>query len=74
MSYEEIRSLVLALKPEQRLHLMDELSESLLSDDSAAGLTGEQLAELDRRLAHSDAHPEELIPFDEVVRRLGNPQ
>jgi putative addiction module component (TIGR02574 family) len=32
-------------------------------------LTPELKAELDRRMAHSDAHPESLIPFDEAMRR-----
>lgn len=31
-------------------------------------LTDEEMAELDRRAAEADAHPERLIPNDEVLR------
>jgi putative addiction module component (TIGR02574 family) len=44
-----------------------ELDESMLSDDEL--LTDELKAELDRRVAHSEAHPETLIPLEEARRR-----
>jgi putative addiction module component (TIGR02574 family) len=37
-------------------------------------LTPEFKAELERRLAHMDAHPEDSKPMEEVFRRLRNKQ
>lgn len=70
MSLEEIRSLVLALPPEDQLRLLDDISDSLNQSMGAAELTDEQRAELDRRIAEAKAHPESLIPHDEVMRLL----
>jgi putative addiction module component (TIGR02574 family) len=33
-------------------------------------LTDAQKAELDRRIAESEAHPEDLVPWPEIERRI----
>lgn len=50
-------------------HFIEELDECMGSDDGFV-LTDEQKAELDRRIAESDAHPERLIPAEVVFERL----
>lgn len=70
MSLDQIKPLALALSAEERMRLMDELSESLVADHAPMDLTDEQRVELERRLAEADAHPESLVPLDEVQRRL----
>jgi len=45
-----------------------QLHEPIKSDEEL--LTPELKAELDRRIAHMDAHPEEDIPLDEALRIL----
>lgn len=57
MSLDEIKPLALALSSDERMHLMDDLSESLLADKMPMDLTDEQRAELDRRLAEADTNP-----------------
>lgn len=60
------------LTPAERIELAQELWDSLDVDRVAAAfpLTAEQRAELDRRLADLDAHPDEGRPWDEVYARL----
>ncbi|MBK8270592.1 MAG: addiction module protein [Planctomycetes bacterium] len=70
MSLEEVKSLVLALTPEDQLRLMDDISESLDTAYAAGELTDEQRAELDRRIAETDANPDSFLTLDEVKRRL----
>jgi len=72
MALHEIQTKALALDPEERLRLIDALSESLTSDPDVFGLSDEQKAELDRRIEESDRNPETLISLDEVIRRLSN--
>lgn len=70
MSLDEVKSLALALSPEEQLRLMDDLSESLQASLAWNDLTDDQKAELDRRIAEADANPLSLIPLAEVQRRL----
>lgn len=70
MSLEEVKSLVLALSPEDQLRLLDDLADTLDPSIAGAELSDEQRAELDRRIAEADANPQSLIPHDEVMRRL----
>lgn len=70
MSLEEIKSLARELSVEDRLDLMDDLSESLLAEQASVELSDEQRAELDRRLAEADANPDSLIPLEEFQRRM----
>lgn len=57
---------LLALPEEERQEIADALYESVRSEVLAPELTDELKMELDRRIAHLDAHPEDLIPWEEV--------
>ena len=72
MSLEEVKSAALGLSSEERMRLLDDLSESLADSLASAELTDEQRAELDRRLAQAEANPDSLIPLEDVKRRLSN--
>jgi len=61
-----------SLTPEERLELLEELWDSLTDDDLP--LTGAQREELDRRLDDLDLEGPRGIPWEEVLRRLENPQ
>ncbi|HVJ66928.1 MAG TPA: addiction module protein [Caulifigura sp.] len=58
-----------SLTREQKLQLIDALWESL-SADEAAGLTPEQLEDLDARLEFRRRNPEEGLTWEEVKARL----
>jgi putative addiction module component (TIGR02574 family) len=53
---------LLALPEEERREIAEELLESVDPPE----LTDELKAELARRMAHLDAHPEDLIPWEQV--------
>ena len=57
-----------SLTPEQRLQLIEELLDSL--SDENVPLTDAQKAELDRRVEHLEKHPDQVVPWTEVRRRL----
>jgi len=69
MSLEEVKSLVMALSPEEQVRLIDDISERLEDVFAANDLSPDQKAELDRRIQEADANPASLIPLDEVQRR-----
>jgi len=56
----------------ERLVLVEELWDSIATDTP---VTDPQRAELDRRLADHQAHPDDVVPWDEVkastIARLG---
>jgi len=51
---------------EERLTLVEELWDSIAADSAAVPLTVAQQAELDRRIAEHEAHPDDVVPWDEV--------
>jgi len=55
---------------EQRLHLLEELRESLRKVPDALPLTQAHREELDRRLDELDQGDVETIPWEEVTRQL----
>jgi putative addiction module component (TIGR02574 family) len=61
---------VLGLPVGDRLELMEELWESIVSEPDALPLTDAQRAEFDRRLASFETDPESAAPWDEVRARL----
>ena len=61
-----------SLTPQERLELLEELWDSLTDDDLP--LTRAQREELDRRLDDLDRDGPRGIPWEEVLRRLENPQ
>ena len=58
------------LSPEERLHLLEEVWDSLSATPEAVPLTDAQRTELDRRLAELDREGPTGLPWDEVVRRI----
>lgn len=64
----DLRAAALALPPDERLRLAEELWDSLAVDE--VPLTNEQVAELDRRRTNLAANPESARPWDEVHARL----
>lgn len=64
----------LSLSIEERLQLVGDIWDSIADAANASPdllpLTAAQMAELDRRIAHADAHPEELIPMEDVLARV----
>jgi putative addiction module component (TIGR02574 family) len=57
------------LNVEQRLALIKEIWESIDADESVAvQLTDAQLAELRARLAEDDAHPDDVVPWEDIER------
>lgn len=54
------------LSIEEKLTLMEEIWEDICTEKSALELTPEQVEEIDRRLAELEAHPERVIPWEEI--------
>jgi len=63
---------IAALSPEERLQLLEELWESLCETPEAVPLTDAQREELDRRLDDLEREGPIGIPWEEVVRRIGD--
>jgi putative addiction module component (TIGR02574 family) len=62
---------LLQLSPEERIELAEDLWDSVAaSPDSMPGLTEEQIAECERRLAEHDRDPSRAVPWEEVRARL----
>lgn len=72
MSYEAVLSEIRTWSPEDQARLYEELKASLENGECDDGfvMTDELARELDRRRALADAHPERLIPWEEVKARL----
>ena len=60
----------LKLPVQERRKLADDIYESIENSDEAFLLTPEQTAELERRIAEHEKHPEDAIPWEEVWERL----
>ena len=54
------------LDVDDRLALVEEIWQSIVADAKGFPLTSEQRQELDRRIAHDDADPSDVVPWDEV--------
>jgi putative addiction module component (TIGR02574 family) len=57
---------LLALPADERREIAEALYDSVHQADGPPELTEELKAELERRMAHLDAHPEDLIPWEQV--------
>ena len=64
----DLRSQIGSLSAAEKAELLDAVWESLEAD--AASLTAEQHAELDRRIAHHEQNPADVIPWEQVRTRL----
>jgi putative addiction module component (TIGR02574 family) len=58
------------LSIEERLHLLEQLWDSLRETSGAVPLTNAQREELDRRLDDLERSGPEGIPWEEVLRRI----
>src|SRR5438309_4248932 len=59
------------LTVEQRLALIGEIWDSIVDEGpDAVQLSAEHRAELDRRLADAEADPDDVVPWEEVLRKL----
>ena len=56
----------------ERVHLVEQICDSVVEDEQAFELTGSQKAELDRRIAAREASPGRGRPWEEVKKRLLN--
>jgi putative addiction module component (TIGR02574 family) len=70
MTPKEILGAALALAPEERWRLIEELSASLPSDFAGHDVEQAWLAEIDRRSAEIDAGTAELLEWSEVRARI----
>ena len=63
---DEVKNLPLS----QRIELIEALWESLAQEGYEPELTHEQAAELDRRLAAHQEHPDDVIPWETIKKKL----
>ncbi len=54
----------------QRVHLVEQIWDSIVEDEQAFRLTDAQKAELDRRIAAHEASPDRAKPWEDVKKRL----
>ncbi len=54
----------------ERVHLVEQIWDSIVEDEKRFELTDAQKAELDRRLAAHQASPDRGAPWEEVKQRL----
>ena len=66
----ELEKEVLSLPLDERIALVEELWDSIAAEAGAFDLTGEQRAELDRRLARYEQDPTTASPWEEVRKRI----
>lgn len=60
----------LKLPDAERRKLADDLYKSLDTSLDEVYLTPEQMAELDRRIEYHRLHPDDVVPWEEVKKRL----
>jgi len=65
-TFEEVRDQAMALSPEERGHLAEELLDSVRSDEDAEW-DDEYSAEIQRRVAEIEAGTAKLISADEAI-------
>ena len=70
MTAKEILDAALALPPEERWRLVEELTASLPGDFASGEIERAWLAEIDRRSAEIDAGTAELLEWSEVRARI----
>jgi putative addiction module component (TIGR02574 family) len=61
---------ILRLSVSERLEIVQEIWDSIATEDAAFVLTPEHLEDLDRRLAEAKADPNGARPWEEVRARL----
>jgi putative addiction module component (TIGR02574 family) len=51
---------------EERLSLVEEIWDSIAADTAAVAMTDAQRRELERRIAEDDAHPDDIVSWDQI--------
>ena len=51
---------------EERLALVEDLWDSIAADSAAVPLTEAQRIELQKRIEEDDAHPDDVIPWEQI--------
>jgi putative addiction module component (TIGR02574 family) len=69
MSFDEVRQAAIELPPDQRTELIESLIASL-APESGELLDDGWMREIERRSAEIDAGTAELVPWEEVRRRI----
>ncbi len=70
MTRTEVSAAIPTLSAEDRLLLLDELWASLDYDDVTPEMTPDVKSLLDERVAHADAHPEDVMALDAMKAEL----
>jgi len=60
----------LSFRLPQRVHLVEQIWDSIVEDEQAFRLTDAQKTELDRRIAAHEASPDRGKPWEDVKKRL----
>ena len=55
---------------EERIELVEEIWDSIATNNEALPLTEAQRVELDRRIAEHEANPEDVVPWHDVQTSL----
>ena len=58
------------LSKEEKIALVEEIWDSIEDQSNAMPLTQAQREELERRIAHLEAHPESTMTWEEVKKRV----
>ncbi len=66
MDLQTVLTAVESWPTEDRLRLMERIWDGLLGQGHEPGLTEEQKAEIDRRLADDDASPDDVFTWEEI--------
>ncbi len=70
MTQSSLPSEIRSLSIPNRLHVVEQIWNSIVEDERSFELTNAQKAELDRRLASHEASPNRGKPWEEVKKRL----
>jgi putative addiction module component (TIGR02574 family) len=75
MDLQSVLAQVESWPVKDRLRLMEQIWDGLLGQGDEPGLSEDQKAEIDRRLAEDDASPDDVVAWEEVraeaLRRAG---
>ena len=70
MTRTEVSAAIPMLSTDDRLSLLDELWASLDHDEFVPEMTPDVKSLLDERIAHADAHPEDVMTWDAMKAEL----
>jgi putative addiction module component (TIGR02574 family) len=70
VNYPDVLAAALCLNRDERVRLLQALTDGLAEIEREEEVSSELKAELERRLAHYEAHPETGVSFDEVKAML----